>query len=248
MTTLENLENPPTLFGAQPDDVVLIAHAHPDDEMMTAGAAKYLHEIGIPVVSYIATYGEASNRGDPALLAGGLRRIEAAGAAARLGILPELQIHDNLGDGQLPRAIGALTLRISGLVADYNIKHIITAGEHGYDGHQDHIAVHEAVKTVKSQEAYFGEPLHVWGLTRQIGTYTLPPNSALRMDVLANHRSQFELIKLEPGKPIPAGWVKLDDYALSPETRKLLATYLPLFKLRESYKPTLPNNTKARAA
>jgi LmbE family N-acetylglucosaminyl deacetylase len=126
---------------------ILSIWAHPDDETYLAGglmAAAAEH--GQRVVCVTATAGERGTddplRWPPSRL-GAIRRLEAAGAMAVLGV----REHHVLGlpDGELAGHDGDGGHLVGRLLDEIRPDTVVTFGPDGMTGHGDHVAVHRWV-------------------------------------------------------------------------------------------------------
>lgn len=117
---------------------VLVLAAHPDDEVIGAGAMLAWHaRAGHAVTVVHATDGA---KGDPGALANDIRavrRAEGKEALRRLGLQEPL--HWDLPDGELPEHVGTLTQRVAMVIAQVQPKTLYSFwfGE----AHRDHRAV-----------------------------------------------------------------------------------------------------------
>lgn len=175
----------------KPNSYVLFVHAHPDDETIATGhAIKRLSDNGVHVYVAIATDGELSTLGDPALVQAGYRRIEATLALDRLGVPFSNQRYFGLADGQLGSSDEQAELadQIWNLLAKRTFAAIFTPGEHGFDGHPDHIAVHQAAMLAVKEMVT--RPM-IWSLDSSIGDVSVAPDAQTKLLAAAYHETQY---------------------------------------------------------
>ena len=176
-----------TALDLEPGQNVLFAHAHPDDETVLSGHAIYqLARAGLNVYTYTASDGTNSTVGDPYFVANGFRRGEADQALRELGVPPGNQHYAGLEDGQLRAAREIMSRHIASIIAHHNIDAVFTSGSTGFDGHDDHQAVHEAAQAV------VGSNVALWALTNQeTADVTIAAEPTVKLNALRWHASQF---------------------------------------------------------
>lgn len=112
-------------------------------------------------------------------------------ALLRLGVLLRHQHYFGMQDGKLhtPQNRALLANRLGSLVTKHKFAAILTPGEDGFDGHTDHIAVHQAVvETAKSSDH---QPA-IWGVDVHEPDVKLTVDIKAKLARLADHDSQFE--------------------------------------------------------
>lgn len=178
-------------LNLEPGDEILTIDAHPDDESMTRGEIiPRLIGAGIVVRAVTVTDGTNSTVGEPVWVQGGGRRLEAIRALWGLGVPLYRQEYFGMEDGALhtPANRKFLSERLGSLLTAHNFKLILTPGD-GFDGHTDHIAVHETViDTVKQLET----APDVWGVDAVLADFAIDVDSGAKLQRLADHASQFE--------------------------------------------------------
>lgn len=186
-------------FGLSPGQNVLFVHAHPDDESVVTGSTIHsLQEAGINVHLLTATDGTASTLGDPVLVQAGWRRIESMMAQLELGIPLQNQHYLGLQDGQLEKLRNQQRLRqaIGQLATELNVAGIFTPGKQGFDGHTDHMAVHNAA--LQTALTLPNLPA-VWGIERFDGGVAVRADPILKLNATRHHATQYpKLAQLAP--------------------------------------------------
>lgn len=185
----------PNAFDITSNQIVLIVHAHPDDESMAcAGAIEQLVRDGIMVYTVTATDGEQSTRGDRQFVANGQRRGEAQAALQLLGIPLARQHYFGLPDGELTAKQTELARLLHDFCIEHNVSVVITPGASGFDGHADHIAAHQAAVAACQTLATNGKHLTVWALASDgDGQAVVPVDFDHKLAALAMHHSQFPM-------------------------------------------------------
>ncbi len=182
------------LFNLTTDDRVLIPHAHPDDEILTAAATTQLIRAGITVVSITATDGERSTKGDRDFVRSGERRKEAQRSLSYLGIAASNQHFFGLPDGQLhtTETLQQLIEQMGLVIKQHAITAVITPGAHGIDGHRDHQAIHESSVRIASRHPSRNGRIALWGVNhRHQGCEVVSVNPRLKRRVAEINGSQF---------------------------------------------------------
>jgi len=123
---------------------VLIVFPHPDDEAKSmAGTIKKFTEQGAKVTLLLFSKGE---RGTPDasedLSLKKIRSMEAKNSAKILGVK---LIHEDFGDGVLPKKRSKLTSYLKKIIAKEKPDLIITYDRSGLYGHPDHVVVSEII-------------------------------------------------------------------------------------------------------
>lgn len=195
-------------FGLKPGDRVLFDDAHPDDtEMRGAQTILALQAAGVIVDVAIATNGTKSTLGNRWFVKFGGRRLETWLALWQLGV-PAGRVRflqdspDQLNDGELSTWPNRLLLakRLANLMIQNSYDAVFTPGAEGFDGHDDHVAVHQAslAAVVTASVVTQKPPIAVWASSPQIDSHVaLPVNADLKLDALSWHYSQF------PMQPLP---------------------------------------------
>ncbi|GEM_PF-1960927 len=213
----QTLERPPirTALAIPTGGNVLFALAHPDDEFLIGGMADRLCLQGATLHTLTATDGEASNRGNPEGL-GKQRRSEAIEALDGYGVLRENQHFLELPDGKLSSKEhpdinrGIIKAEIGRLLVAHDVQIVVTLGQHGYDNHPDHIAVHDAALTAARIHAADNPDLRLFGLTRNDTPLQIVVDATLKLLRLRPHRSQVELDTSDPEyQPVPGSVERL---------------------------------------
>jgi LmbE family N-acetylglucosaminyl deacetylase len=204
-------------LGISATDTVLVVHAHPDDESVACGTLiRQLTQDDITVHAVIATDGKKSTKGDSNFVASGQRRHEAEAAYKILGVPLERQHYFGLPDGELSQNKDKLLKLFIALMQQYGITTIITPGADGFDGHPDHIAVHE---TAYAAKALLQKPMIIWALhANDTGTAVIPVDTAQKLIAIAEHHSQFPTHRAADGTIILAE-ATAADFAMSPYNR-----------------------------
>ncbi|HSX08310.1 MAG TPA: PIG-L deacetylase family protein [Candidatus Saccharimonadales bacterium] len=199
---------------------VLFVHAHPDDESVATGAAIELFvRQGHNVHLAIATDGQRSTKGDPTFVASGGRRRECQAACGEvLGVAEDRQVYFALPDGELAVAHNQirLAIRLGAYMVQNGVKHIVTPGIEGFDGHPDHIATHRSALLASAVAWLCGHRVLVWALRPgDSGEVSVAVDYTRKQSALNHYVSQF---------------------SNDPETRAAqLASYHHLMHVRESY-------------
>jgi LmbE family N-acetylglucosaminyl deacetylase len=137
---------------------VLVAWAHPDDEIFHGGILAHLAERGARVTLVCATDGEAGKAHPsvgPVDDIGALRVEELRRSCARLGIDPPvlLRFHDSARKERQrhddPHALANVDMldverALRGIIADVRPHVVLTFEPHGGYYHPDHVAIHRA--------------------------------------------------------------------------------------------------------
>lgn len=174
-------------FGLQPGQNVLFDHAHPDDEtVLTGNAIHRLVRAGVHVYTYTASDGTKSSLGDPHFVRSGRRRGEATRALNYLGVPSEQQHYAGLEDGRLQAARQTMAKHIGSIIRRHDISAIFTAGPAGFDGHDDHSAVHDA-----SMDAAGAEQVPLWALSKEPADVTVAAEPVAKLNAIRWHASQY---------------------------------------------------------
>lgn len=219
---LESMPTTPEPFELAAMGNTMFAHAHPDDESVTTGAAiELLSHAGRQVYIAIATDGRRSTKGDPHFVTSGGRRSECQAACGKvLGVPLERQMYFGLPDGELSRVRNQLRLaeHLGACMVRYDIRHLVTPGIEGFDGHPDHIAVHRSALLASAIMWLRGRRIRVWALRPDNnGAIRVPVNPGRKQSAINHYASQF---------------------SKDPEARAAqLATYQRLMHDCESYSP-----------
>jgi LmbE family N-acetylglucosaminyl deacetylase len=223
----QTIERAPSVLGTPVGANALIALAHPDDEFLIGGLLGTFHTYGIATHAVIATDGEASDRGDPERLRNRERRHEAGKALAKYGVRPENQHFLGLPDSGLSsdEHIVKMTHAIEGLLATQSISTVVTLGEHGYDNHTDHKAVHLAAQRAAAEYASIDPDVQLYGLTRNEGDVQIPADPVTKLKRLAYHRSQFEIDTSDPSYKPARDTIEQPGIRLSKQSRAYLDRY-----------------------
>jgi LmbE family N-acetylglucosaminyl deacetylase len=128
--------------------------AHPDDEILMAGAYRRYHDDGVATALICATRGEVGEISDPALATpetlGQVREQELREACRIMGVgdLTFLDYYDGkLADADPGEAVGRIVRQIRRLRPQV----IVTFDATGGYGHRDHIAIHHLTTTAFRQ-------------------------------------------------------------------------------------------------
>jgi LmbE family N-acetylglucosaminyl deacetylase len=173
----------------------LLVVAHPDDLETMLGH----HAVQSDYIStaLIATDGEASTvnfTDDPTFVASGQRRQESINGLEHLGIAQSEQIYLGLPDGGLRDRTSELARAIAMLVSERDIRRVVTLGEHGYDGHQDHVATHHAAAlAIAGTQANQRVKLQALSHSHEGAHRVLagPSTTMRKLSAMAYHASQF---------------------------------------------------------
>lgn len=126
----------------------LLIFPHPDDEALTCGGLiKKLSQEGKEITYLCLTKGEKGQEGaifDPKLAE--IRSKELKKVAEILGITK--LIHDDFGDGELPKKRKSLEKRIKEVIEEEKPDLVVTYDKSGLYGHPDHIVVSEIVTNI----------------------------------------------------------------------------------------------------
>jgi len=123
---------------------VLIVFPHPDDEAKSmAGTIKKFTDQGIKVTLLLFSKGE---RGTPDASEDlTLKKIRSKEAKVSAKILGVRLIHEDFGDGVLPKKRTKLTSYLQKIIAKQKPDLVITYDKSGLYGHPDHIVVSEII-------------------------------------------------------------------------------------------------------
>lgn len=195
---------------------LIIATAHPDDELLHTGLITEALAAGNDVAVITATRGEGSTeyygsqsapnlQTDPegfSEFLAHLRPQEQRYALGHVGVKEALMFPFDLPDGKLhqPRHRSSLQRHITRIAFGFHGMYgsntvIVTPGEQGFDGHEDHITVHtRSVMAARALRAR-GIVAPVLSLNAEgQGGIVLPIDEkthALKLGVMSNHSSQF---------------------------------------------------------
>lgn len=236
--SLSLIETTQAPFDFTEQTVVAFVDAHPDDEHTKIAAIEAAQNVGATIISIVATNGEASDRGGRSFLENDGRLWENRAVWEQFGVPPEQQLHFRLPDGGLhlthnrPR----LEFALATAIVRHNITTIITPGEDGFDGHDDHRAVHAATLAAASRaRKWDGRQRSVWGLNAETPDFELPVNTNRVLGTLALNRSQFKIITATPHTSAPDGWIRQGDYFISNRSAELLRPYEQFITSHEGY-------------
>ncbi|MFN4021055.1 MAG: PIG-L family deacetylase [Erythrobacter sp.] len=173
MIALAGMAATGTIAGAEPPSRVLVAVAHPDDELTMAPAIAALARQGRKVTILFATTGDQGpgiTARAPGPELGEVRRAEAECAAQALGA--SARFLDGIGDGTLaqsPQSPGSPAMRFIALFAsiyvDIDPQLVLTWGPDGGYGHGDHRMVSALVsQTMQSLAPAYRPPLLYVGI------------------------------------------------------------------------------------
>lgn len=131
-----------------------------------------------------------------------LRRQESEQALASIGVSAA---YSNLPDGKLhhPEHRDSLTRHIVASVRDSPVRAIATLGMHGFCGHQDHIAAHQAAVDAQRQlvtEDNMHVPILALNHNHQ-GSVQVPVDRKTKLAALTLHESQFGFLIASPTLP-----------------------------------------------
>ena len=177
---------------------VACVFAHPDDDTFGAAASLALHadeELELTVV--LATSGEAGRIADPSLATreelGRVREAEDEASWAALGLEPDLLFLRH-PDGGLPALHATLVAEIREILRETALDLVVTFGPDGVTGHEDHVAIGEAVT-----EAFHAER-EAAGLRRLL--HQAIPNGELeRVNELLRERGLEPMDPTQPFMP-----------------------------------------------
>ncbi|TAH32203.1 PIG-L family deacetylase [Candidatus Saccharibacteria bacterium] len=234
-TSPETLRHP----FAEPGTRALVALAHPDDEYLIGSGIDAQVRNGVIVHAFVATKGKASMRGDSLnqiSISRGSRALEGRAALSAYGISPRRQHIYDFPDGQLlDTTPDVLAQEIRSLLAKNDITTVITLGEHGFDGHTDHVAVHEAARAAVAAHAEIQPGMRLFGLDLASPTTHIVADPGAKLRRLRHHRSQFDIDTTDPSYEPLGGTVEQPGIQLSPDTRNRLAKYV-LLQEQEPYR------------
>jgi LmbE family N-acetylglucosaminyl deacetylase len=130
---------------------------------------------------------------------GAVRRQESIESLGSLGVDRRRQYYPGFPDGELHLRVGELATEILKIVlSNDGISSILTMGEEGCDGHQDHQKTHEAAEIAQAKLAVeHGRNVDIYSLDNQgRGAYVVDA-SQTALDTLhqalMKHRSQWPL-------------------------------------------------------
>lgn len=136
---------------------VLVFTAHPDDEILIAGTLHRLCLGGSEVTLVCATHGEKGAIRDGRIASratvGTVRVAELEAAARTIGLANAIIL--DYPDGEVREEAKRLRLEVARITKDILPTMVITFGPDGVTGHEDHIAVSDAV--TKAVSANDGE-------------------------------------------------------------------------------------------
>lgn len=225
--TLEYIQREPAVLDIPANTEVLAVWAHPDDEFLIGGLLEELRLDNIATHVIVASDGEASDRGDPDYLSSLGRRYEAGVALTAYGIQEKRQSFLGLPDSRLSEArnLSSVAHFIGRRLAQHTIRTVITLGADGYDGHDDHIATHQAAAWAVSAYAAANPNVRLLGLARQEADYKINANPALKLGRLAFHRSQFTIDLSNPSYQPTPGSLEQPGIRLSATSQSYLRQY-----------------------
>ena len=207
---------------------VVAVLAHPDDEFIIGGLLEAYRRRGTRVQAVVATDGTESDRGDPEQLQKGHRRHEGQLALSAYGILAPQQHFWGLPDGRLHTDdhLRTAARKLRELLAEYpGIDTIITLGAHGFDGHTDHGAMHNAAFAAAAQLSTSGRQLSLFGASRSETPIQISASPRLKLTNLAPHGSQFTVDLSDPHYIPEPGTVEQPGIRLSDRSRRDLGQY-----------------------
>ena len=204
---------------------ILVIAPHPDDEVLSCGAAITLaRSCGHPVMVLFVTDGSASSTSaviGPGVLAE-RRRAEALAALHLLGCTPDTAVFLSYRDGTAAQSIESIAADIRIYLANW--RPALVFSPYGCDPHPDHRAVAAALDLLVREHAVHCPVLEYprfqpytalthlldprkWRRFRCISTSTLLDTKRL---LLAEHRSQCENLTGEPGwQQLSPHWLRM---------------------------------------
>lgn len=197
---------------------LLLAGAHPDDELYAAGLLACLSERGVEVHLLYLTRGEGGSTGDPPVATreglGAARETEARASAAVLGARSvEFLGHVDPRPQGRPLAPEVDPEDLAGQIADALRRHgaeaLLTHGTNGEYGHPAHRLMHEAARRILGQTVVYtfnasAPDVSLWGGVNADDPADLvfdpEPWHGAKARAFASHVSQRH-IWLRPGGP-----------------------------------------------
>ena len=108
------------------------------------------------------------------------------------------QVYLELSDGRLHEQQAELQETLAEIVYDLQPNRIFTTGVTGYDGHVDHIVMHEAAVRSAGELLRSGREVEVWALDAEHnGALRIGGDTARKTGALAFHASQRQTPDLE---------------------------------------------------
>lgn len=209
-------------------------YAHPDDEFITSYA---LTEEGVEAFVFIATDGKAStvnNTSDPDFVRSGQRREEAEASFTNLGVAddPEHRVYAGLPDGELTKHRDELVRKLAALIAEQEIDTVVTTGADGFDEHNDHITMFDAVvAAIHSVRLSHGRIVnHITLNSNGEGSFAIEPTAEMRRQKLTSmtcNYSQHDVHKLQPGEQTDDRIID-GEFAVGQKFDKEFTAYWPL--------------------
>lgn len=180
-----------TMIARQNRREVFIA-PHPDDAEVMLGH-RIAQSPGALVV--VASDGEAStvDHVGGGFVSQGKRRIESVRGLEYMGVERNWQIYLSLPDGEIKQQSDKMRDALLEIFSNFAISSVITLGEDGYDGHDDHIYSHQvAVESVLQLDP--GTRPNIYALNSQHkGEYLVYGDALRKLGAMSLHPSQFNL-------------------------------------------------------
>ncbi len=230
----------PNPFQITNTDRVAYFTAHPDDATMffayalDSSSRALQSQGGEPLHGYVASDGEASEKGNREFVTTGGRRLEARAEASYLGV-PAQKLHlPSHPDGRLldHDNLAKLTDDVDEFIGVNGITKAITFDKLGYDGHGDHIATHSAVKEAMSNhphlEAFTLNPVGEGEI------YVPSTDVDKKIGGLALHTSQFRIYPAHAINGNSEGMAQIGSFVLPKDDEKDLSKYSDLW-IAETY-------------
>ena len=215
-------------------------YAHPDDEFMTSYA---LTEEGVEAFVFMATDGRASsinNRRDAEFVRSGKRREEAEASLTNLKVPddPEHRVYAGLPDGELARHREELVRSLAEMIVQQEIDTVVTTGADGFDKHDDHVTMFEAVvaaiNAVRESDGRIVN--HITLNSRGEGNLVIEPTAEMRHQKLQSmicNYSQHDVRELQAGEQTDDRIID-GEFAIGKKFDEEFADYWPLLR-RETY-------------
>jgi LmbE family N-acetylglucosaminyl deacetylase len=101
------------------------------------------------------------------------------------------QIYLELPDGELSDHIDVITSHITSVMCDVSPRRVFTTGTDGYDGHPDHIGVHDAAMQATQVMRALGQEAIAWALAaNHEGELRVGGRQDRKVGAMALHLSQ----------------------------------------------------------